>query len=1142
MTFQTLALTYVLGGLTFVPLLLAAIIIPAWYLLPQVAKEGHHNEKAKVHGCEADTEPTESFEDEKFGGEGAASGTFAVLRSYNLQAALTALNARTNNGSSTTATEATDGTSETSESVYQSMYRSVFKGSSAPNTLQEQEESTSAPNTLLKRKPVAASVFYIVQRHGHLMLYDSLAQLEVRHVISLAHHTIRLSDGEDPEEIVTDGDLFIKRTAIVLDPLEISNGQTQSQATSKRPFYLFSATCSEKEDFYHALLYTRTYPPVPRPLAAEDLIKLQSTLHSSSLSSETRAVNALVGRVFLALYRTSFLEQLIRSKIEKKISRVQKPGFIAALDVESIDLGSAAPVISNLRLRDLNISGDLTLAFDMRYNGGVKVVISALAKLDLGTRFKARTVDLVLATSLQRLQGHMLIRIKPPPSNRIWFCFESMPDMEIKVEPVVSQRQITYTFILRALEERIRAVVGETLVKPNWDDVPFFDTSAQRVRGGIWKTEGLENEVTVGSASKTHNRSASTPAVAELRFADPEKTSSTPNLITKVSEDPSNSGSESFSSTSAFPGEALNSLKRRSVASLPLDSAKGLVPTEDGAPVLNKSLRSPSFTNPSPSAPSVALAGAEVASVRADDATLQPKRWLSRPPQFQQTKKDAVEAIREMRNRSFFSNEADSVTDKTSTSALQGPKETIEVFTAEPDELDEDASKIRRHSDSRASSVSSTRKRTMTGFGTTPRESTIRSNISVASSNSSTAAPSRVAQQRKNIIAATAAATTAARNWSWNTLASKKNQGSQSSTDTQSKQQQPGLTEPVGRGQPLPPPGVPLPGPQQAQKSLWAGSGLAAVGSLRRKPVPALPPRPKEPSNPFSIPKSHCVDTEIGHPLHLTWKPTTPGPVTLILRSEGTLDGGTTIASSIPNSGSFTWNVPTNTSPGSSYAIAIIDDVDPSKTNHTPIFNICSKDATNMKALVAPAEGKNTEPIMIVRPPVEDDYSDIEDPPMTSEIEDEFGPWNENDGARFTETHQREEDDVAEANAWPSDAEHATPPEDLIELSTPQIDTDDSSPSPMESAPLSSKASVKEPDVEVSDIEVSVRNKIPPPLPARPLPVRQGDVLKTVIVDDSRDVLHENAKGLAQGTQGAHEVSSVFPRTVEETIETSTSE
>ncbi|KAI7508598.1 hypothetical protein KC364_g53 [Hortaea werneckii] len=423
-----------------------------WLLLPE--RRGSDRDEVEQLVTEEEREGAERLlkaQDEKHTNttDAAISGTFAVLRSYHFPAAAAALNTRGNGGAAgSTRNGAYDGSTEgSSESVYQSMYRSVFdrsrNGNAASSVLENVDAAidSDGDDKSVKKKTVSASVFYMVLRHGHLMLYDSAAQLEVRHVISLAHHSISLSEGEsldgDGDEIMKDADLFIKRTAIVLSPTHVPNARQQEPGARPRPFFLFSSNSSEKEDFYHALLSTRNPPPVPQLLLPEEVIKLQSTLHSSSLTGETRAFNALVGRIFLGIHRTTFLETLIRTKIERKIARVQKPAFIASLDVKSISLGNAAPILSSPKLADINIAGDMTLAFDVRYSGGIRVVIAAVAKIDLGSRFKTRTVDLVLSTSLQRLSGHMLLRVKAPPSNRIWFCFETMPDMEIKVEPIV---------------------------------------------------------------------------------------------------------------------------------------------------------------------------------------------------------------------------------------------------------------------------------------------------------------------------------------------------------------------------------------------------------------------------------------------------------------------------------------------------------------------------------------------------------------------------------------------------------------------------------------------------------------------------------------------------------------------------------
>lgn len=326
-------------------------------------------------------------------------------------------------------------------------------------------------------------------RLRHLMFYDDAEQIEVRHVLSLEHFEVDVYGGG---EVLMEGELFVKRNCIRLRRTPSSN-QSEIVADS-RPFFLFSDNCSGKEDFYHVLLQNQrrsssapNLDTVPLQFESAHMAKLVQLLHKSGDNIQTRWINALIGRIFLSIYKTEDAELFIRSKILKKLTRVQTPAFIRDITVGRITMGDSAPLITNPKLRELTIDGDLTLEADIRYRGSFRLEIMALARLDLGPRFKARELNLRLAGICRSLDGHLFIRIKPPPSNRLWISFETMPKVDISVEPVVSSRQITYGVILRAIESRIRDTIADTLVMPNWDDVPFKDTFGQTPRGGLWQ-------------------------------------------------------------------------------------------------------------------------------------------------------------------------------------------------------------------------------------------------------------------------------------------------------------------------------------------------------------------------------------------------------------------------------------------------------------------------------------------------------------------------------------------------------------------------------------------------------------------------------------------------------------------------------
>jgi hypothetical protein len=367
------------------------------------------------------------------------------------------------------------------------------------------------------------------------MLYDDSEQLEVRHVIALTHYDVSIYAGGDP---IPEGELWIKRNCIRLT----QRSQASNMPSDSKPFYIFSENCSEKEDFYHAMLQSlerraddQHNPPVPLKFNTPDLVRLVQQLHASEENLHTRWINALIGRIFLAMYKTSEVERFLWTKITKKISRVPKPALISSIKLQRVSMGNLPPFITNPKLKELTVDGDLTVEADVSYKGNLCLEISAIARIELGSRFKAREVTLVLASILKSLEGHILVRIKPPPSNRIWITFEMAPKMEFSLEPIVSSRQITYGVILRAIESRIREVVNETLVLPNWDDMPFSDTLANHFRGGIWAGDTKEGivglpqpEDSYPAAPENESESEDLEPVATMGASD--ATRSMPNL------------------------------------------------------------------------------------------------------------------------------------------------------------------------------------------------------------------------------------------------------------------------------------------------------------------------------------------------------------------------------------------------------------------------------------------------------------------------------------------------------------------------------------------------------------------------------------------------------------------------------------
>ncbi|KAI9855121.1 MAG: hypothetical protein M1813_000547 [Trichoglossum hirsutum] len=812
---QILAI-YIFGGLTFIPLLLCLIILHAYFTFPTagtpVDKEGA---KVSLHRpgdgegiLKSGTGDFERFGRPQGHEPDVAAGYFAVCREY----VPGGINGKPPERTTPVGTVVVP----ESPSVYQSMYRSIFDRKQSPSL---------DPVKGAKR---ARNVFFVVLRHGHLMLYDDSEQLEVRHVISLAHHNVSIYGGGDP---IPDGELWIRRNAICLARKDDVGELTADGSTSK-PFYLFAENCSDKEDFYFALLQNQDQTSemkeeIPKPLQFEvkDIINLVQRLHSSEEHLQTRWINGLVGRLFLGLYKTPEIENAVRMKIAKKISRVKRPNFLSDIVLRNIDMGEGAPYITNPRLRDLTVDGDTSAEMDLNYTGNFRIEIAATARIDLGARFKAREVNLVLAVVVKKLEGHFIVRFKPPPSNRIWITFENMPKIEMSIEPIVSSRQITYNIILRAIESRIREVIAETVVLPHWDDISFTDTMRQHFRGGIWANGIPKHSVKDVAAGDGEEKGEAESMVERAGLGLPgskEKSMSMPVLSTSIPTHVSSTHSLS----QAKDGGISSAIEAR---------------VRSGKP---RSMRSGSFT--SAASPVVSMDAANVDAVR---------------DRREGERQSAATVMMAISSRSQ---------PPTPTDSPVGSPSRASTIISEGSSYSSASSSKGDNPDTEPTAVYSM---TPSQAPSNPSESSmdLQSSSAIAAGNDlsrggsiqpTTHSPSQSEKRHSvaSISSAATAATAAAKKWGWGVL----NRSGESRIGTDgpaSSAQEGSLVQPLGRGRPLPPPGIPLPPPEKNRNKsapvnvpkrkslpppLFSQRQHGGDAPRRPIPLPPLPPRQAE--------------------------------------------------------------------------------------------------------------------------------------------------------------------------------------------------------------------------------------------------------------------------------------------------------
>jgi len=72
------------------------------------------------------------------------------------------------------------------------------------------------------------------------------------------------------------------------------------------------------------------------------------------------------------------------------------------------------------------------------------------------SRFPCKKVPLSLAIKISCVRGTMRVHMKPPPSDRIWYGFTSMPEIEWELESSVGDRKITNNHIASLISNRIK--------------------------------------------------------------------------------------------------------------------------------------------------------------------------------------------------------------------------------------------------------------------------------------------------------------------------------------------------------------------------------------------------------------------------------------------------------------------------------------------------------------------------------------------------------------------------------------------------------------------------------------------------------------------------------------------------------------
>lgn len=254
---------------------------------------------------------------------------------------------------------------------------------------------------------------------GVTMLEDCL--------IELIPHTLR------PEE------LFEKHF-----PIKISNAKGAVFSRSNA-CYLYATNNTEKEDWYlllQAAAMTRNLTnkegqeegekegqgegdAALLAYQAQFFKRLQADVKSPLVDQYSQWFNAFTGRLFYNLHKQRELEAYFLKKFNRKTSKLRKPFYLGDVIVKHVSVGQAVPLLSNMQLHALELTGELNISADLLYTGGFRIQVETIAKIDL-PKMKSFTIPLVLAILIKRVSGKASLSCHHSPQRMHLIYYETL--------------------------------------------------------------------------------------------------------------------------------------------------------------------------------------------------------------------------------------------------------------------------------------------------------------------------------------------------------------------------------------------------------------------------------------------------------------------------------------------------------------------------------------------------------------------------------------------------------------------------------------------------------------------------------------------------------------------------------------------
>lgn len=80
-------------------------------------------------------------------------------------------------------------------------------------------------------------------------------------------------------------------------------------------------------------------------------------------------------------------------------------------------------------------------------------------------------MEIRFMVSVSGIEGCLSVNIPPPPSDRLWYGFKTVPKIALTVKPALGERAVNIVYVTKWIETKLLREFEKLVVLPNMDDL-----------------------------------------------------------------------------------------------------------------------------------------------------------------------------------------------------------------------------------------------------------------------------------------------------------------------------------------------------------------------------------------------------------------------------------------------------------------------------------------------------------------------------------------------------------------------------------------------------------------------------------------------------------------------------------------------